>query len=141
VRRDRTPRRGRLELVGRVVAGVALLASGGIHLDLAATYDGIGDGLTVGDLFRLQGAVAIVLGLAVVVLRQPPVLLVATLVGLGSALATTLSVYVRIPPLGPFPEIYEPVWYDEKLLAAVTAAVAAVLGAALLAAGRAERVT
>ena len=123
----------RLELLGRVVVGVALLAAGWVHLDLASTYEGIGDRLTVGDLFRLQGVVAVVLGLAVVVLRRRWVLLAATLVGLGSALATTLSVYIRVPPLGPFPELYEPVWYDEKLVAAVTAGVAGVVGSVLLA--------
>lgn len=133
--------RGRLrrDLSGRVLVGSALLVAGWVHLDLAATYDGIGERLTVGDLFRLQGVLAAGLGLAVVVLRRRGVLLAATLVGLGSSLATTLSVYVRVPPIGPFPELYEPVWYDQKLVAAVTAGVAAVLGTALLARSRLGR--
>lgn len=133
------PGRGRGDLLARGVVGAALLVAGGVHLDLAATYDGIGERLTVGDLFRVQGAVAVGLGLAVVVLRRRWVLFAATLVGLGSALATTLSVYVRVPPLGPFPELFEPVWYDEKLVAAVTAGVAGVLGTALLARSRLGR--
>ena len=48
-----------------------------------------------------------------------------------------MSTYVRLPQVGPFPVLYEPFWYADKVVAAVAAAVA-LLGAAagLAAAGR-----
>jgi hypothetical protein len=45
-------------------------------------------------------------------------------VAAGSLAALVLSVYVRIPSVGPFPVIYEPLWYTDKYLAAAAAAVA-----------------
>ena len=48
-------------------------------------------------------------------------------VALGSLAALVLSVYVRIPAVGPFPELYEPIWYADKYLAAAAAAVAGVV--------------
>lgn len=48
-------------------------------------------------------------------------------VALGSLAALVLSTYVRIPSVGPFPVLYEPVWYADTYLAAVAAAVASVV--------------
>jgi len=124
--------RGPALLAGRLVAALGLGVTGYVHLHLAATYDGIGQTLTVGDLFRAQGAVAVLAAVLVVAVRRRWAAALALLVGAGSAAATTLSVYLRIPPVGPLPELYEPVWYPEKTLAAVTAGLAALAAAALM---------
>ena len=51
--------------------------------------------------------------------------------------AVLLYRYVNVPMLGPFPAMYEPVWFPDKTLSAVTEAVAAlVAGAAALLSGR-----
>lgn len=49
------------------------------------------------------------------------------MVGLASLTALVLSVYVRIPSIGPFPVLYEPLWYAEKVAAAMAAGTAAVV--------------
>ncbi len=124
-------------LSARVVVALALVVSGWIHLDLADSYDGIGDTITVGMLFRGQGAVALLVAAWLLVRRRDrPPLTAALAVGLASALAVMLSVYVRVPGIGPLPELYEPVWYDRKAVSAVAAGVAAVVAAALLAVQR-----
>jgi hypothetical protein len=48
-------------------------------------------------------------------------------VALGSLVALVVSVYVQIPSIGPFPAIYEPLWYLDKYLAAGSAALAGVI--------------
>ena len=49
-------------------------------------------------------------------------------------LALVLSTYVRLPSVGPFPVLYEPVWYADKVVAAVAAGVALLAALAGLAA-------
>ena len=119
-------------LAVRLVVALALVVSGLIHLDLAGTFDAIGSTITLGGLFRMQGVVALLVAAWLLVQRRASLPVLAALaVGAASALAVILSVYVRIPAIGPFPEIYEPVWYAEKWASAGTALLAA-LGAAVL---------
>jgi hypothetical protein len=37
--------------------------------------------------------------------------------------------YVDVPAIGPFPSLYEPVWFREKVVAAVAAAVGSLTAA------------
>lgn len=129
-------------LLLRFVVAAALAVSGWIHLDLADTFDFVGEQITLGTLFRLQGAAALVVALWLLLVRRswlPE--LAALLIGLVSLLAVVLSVYVRFPALGPFPEVYEPIWYVEKSASAVTAGLAAVGSGLLLAARRRRALT
>lgn len=119
-------------LVLRAVVAAGLAVSAYVHLDLAGTYDGIGEQLTVGDLFRAQGVAALLAAVAVLLVRRRASLVAAVLVAAASCAAVVLSASVRLPPLGPFPELYEPVWYTAKTLSAVAAGVAAAAGTALL---------
>jgi hypothetical protein len=48
----------------------------------------------------------------------------AGLVAAASFAALVLSTYVRLPSVGPFPVLYEPFWYADKVVAAVAAGVA-----------------
>lgn len=116
----------------RAVVAAALAISGWIHLELAGSFDAIGTTVTLGALFRAQGVVALlVAGWLLVRRRGTAPVLAALLVATASAAAVVLSVYVRLPAIGPFPEIYEPVWYAEKWASAGTAVLAA-LGAAVM---------
>jgi len=118
-------------LVLRLLAAVGLVVSAVVHLDLAGTYDGIGEQIRVGDLFRAQGVTGL-LAAAALVLRRPLADALALLVALASTAAVVSSVYVRIPPLGPLPELFEPVWYDQKSLSAAATALAALAAAGAL---------
>ena len=117
-------------LLVRVVVAAGLAVSAVLHLDLADTYDGIGEQLTVGDLFRAQGVVGLLAAVAALTVRRRIVLLAAVLVAAASTAAVVTSAYMRVPPLGPFPELYEPVWYPEKTASAAATAVALAVGAA-----------
>ena len=128
-------------LAVRIVVALALAVSGWIHLDLADTFDAIGSTITLGALFRVQGVLALlVAGWLLVRRRDRAPLVAALLVGAASAAAVVLSVYVRVPAIGPFPELHEPVWYAEKVASAGTALLAAAGAAALLARARRGRV-
>jgi hypothetical protein len=128
-------------LVGRLLVALGLVVSGVVHLDLAESYDGIGDAVTVGALFRAQGVTALVVAAWLLLRRRDRLpLAVALVIGLASAVAVVLSVYVRVPAIGPLPELYEPVWYRDKAASAVAAGVAAAGAAVLLGAGRRRQV-
>lgn len=117
----------------RVVAAAALAVSAVVHLQLAdRPYVSAGQ-VTVAGLFLAQAVVAGLIALWLALSGRRVAWLVAGAVALASLVALVLSVYVQVPAVGPFPTLYEPLWYPEKVVAAVAAA------AALLAATAAAR--
>jgi hypothetical protein len=117
----------------RVVAATALAVSGYLHRDLAEGPLVGGGQVTLAGLFTAQAVVAIVVAVVVLVRPVRAAWLAVAVVGSASLAALILSVYVQIPAVGPFPSLYEPFWYPEKVIAAVAAAVAS--AAALVALG------
>ena len=112
----------------RLLAAVGLAVSAYVHLDLSSSPWYAGGQLTLGALFLGQAVVAAVVALRVVVRPSRAAYAVAAVVAAASFLALVLSTYVRLPAVGPFPVLYEPVWYADKVVAAVAAGIAA-LGA------------
>ncbi len=131
------PARSRTGRLLALLAAVALAVSAYVHADLGdAPYAADGQ-VTLSGLFVAQALVAAVVALWVLVRPSRLAWLAVLAVGAASLLALVLSVYVRIPSVGPFPVLYEPLWYGAKVVAAVAAGAAAVLAAvALAAAGR-----
>ncbi len=122
------------------VTAAALAVSAYLHLNLAGGYDLIGEQVTLGHLFRVQAASAVIAGLALLARPAQLTWALAALVGFGSLAALVLTVYVAVPAIGPFPRIHEPVWFPDKTLAAVAAALAAAAATAgLLTHGRRVR--
>jgi hypothetical protein len=128
-------RRTRLAL--SAVAAGALLVSAAVHAVLASSPFYAAGQLTLGALFLAQAVVAALAAGWVLVRPGRLALSAAAGVGFGSLLALVLSVYVRLPSVGPFPVLYEPYWYGLKVVAAVAAAVA--VGTAGAARGRFRR--
>ena len=119
----------RSTVVLRVLLAVALGVSAYLHFDLA---EGplTGDGkITLAGMFIGQAVVAALVAIWVLVRGDRIALLAGLLVGGASFLALILSVYVEIPSIGPFPTLYEPLWYTEKVIAAVAAGLATVVAA------------
>jgi hypothetical protein len=114
-------------------AGLAIDAY--VHLDLAGLYAEAGGTVNEGVLFRAEAAVALLTAAAVLVIGRRVCYLAALAVA-GSALAVMLvSRYVDIGQFGPFPDLYDPVWFPEKLLAAFAegaACVTALAGAVIV---------
>ena len=120
----------------RWATAAALWVSAYLHWDLSASPY-VADGqVTLSGLFLAQAAVAVLVAVWVALRAEPLALLAALAVAAGSLLALVLSVYVRLPSFGPFPVLYEPLWYGEKVAAAVAAAVATAAALAGLALGR-----
>jgi hypothetical protein len=114
-----------------VAAGLAIDAY--VHLDLASTYDVVKTStLSQGDLFRVEAALAIVAGVALLVRPRSYTAWFAFLVSAGGVAAVLVYRWVDVGKLGPLPNMYEPYWYGEKTLSLVAEAIAAVAAAVLL---------
>lgn len=114
-----------------VAAGLAIDAY--VHLDLASTYDVVKTStLSQGDLFRVEAALAIVAGVALLVRPRRYTAWFAFLVSAGGVAAVLVYRWVDVGKLGPLPNMYEPSWYGEKTLSLVAEAIAAVAAAVLL---------
>lgn len=108
-----------------VVTGLAVDAW--VHLRLGASFDAIGTVASQGDLFRgaAVAAVVVAVGLLVVPRRHAAVgYLVACAVAAISLAVLLLTTYAPIHAVGPFPDMYDPSWYRDKVLAAVGEALA-----------------
>jgi len=114
-----------------VAAGLAIDAY--VHLDLASTYDVVKTStLSQGDLFRVEAALAIVAGVALLVRPRRYTAWFAFLVSAGGVALVLVYRWVDVGKVGPLPNMYEPYWYGEKTLSLVAEAIAAVAAAILL---------
>ena len=114
----------------RLLTAAALAVSAYVHLDLSSSPWYAGGQLTLGALFLGQAVVAAVVALWVAVRPSRAAYAAAAVVAAASFAALVLSTYVRLPSVGPFPVLYEPVWYADKVVAAVAAGVALLAAAA-----------
>jgi hypothetical protein len=123
------------------LTGAGLIVNAVIHLQLAATFDAVtGSLLSQGDLFRIQAAAGILITVALVIARRAWVAAIAVLIavgGLGMLVLTTL-VPLDLTALG-LPAIFEPVWYSDKVIAALAQGLAALAAAALIVVKRRRR--
>ncbi|MDX6197487.1 MAG: hypothetical protein QOJ79_638 [Actinomycetota bacterium] len=120
-------RRSRLSLLLAAVAVAGLAYDAKVHLHLAGDYDAVGSTITQGWLFRIEAAIAIAIAIALLVSDHRLVWAAAGLIGLAGVGAVLLYRYVDVGAIGPIPNMYEPVWFAEKLRSAYAeGAVAAI---------------
>lgn len=120
-------------LVLQVVAAAGLAYDARIHLKLASTYDAIRTStVSQGDLFRIEGALAIAAAVLVILLRRPVTAILAALVAGGGLVPLLVYRYYDVGSLGPLPPMYEPIWYPDKSHTAIAQAVATVAAILLL---------
>ncbi len=114
----------RISLYALTAAGLFVNAI--IHLRLASAFDALtGTLLSQGDLFRIQAVAGIVIVVLLVAVRRSWVAAGAALIaagGLGMLVLSSL-VILDLTALG-LPAIFEPSWYPDKVIAAVSQAVA-----------------
>ncbi|MFL6060863.1 MAG: hypothetical protein ACJ72E_06510 [Marmoricola sp.] len=114
-------------LVLQVATAVGLVIDARIHLKLATTYDAIKSStVSQGDLFRIEGALAIAAAVAVVLVRRPATALFAVLVAGGGLVPLLVYRYYDVGAVGPLPPMYEPAWYPDKTHTCIAQAVASV---------------
>lgn len=113
-----------------VLAGLAIDAY--THFDLASRYDANQAEISQGTLFRIEAAVAVAAGLLLGVIRSWWTTLASVGVLAGGAFLVVLYYYANIGEIGPLPNMYEPVWYTEKVVSLVGEAVGAAAALLLL---------
>ena len=116
------------ELGVRLLVVVGLAIQAGIHLRLAANYQlAYTDGIGGGNLFRIEAVVAILAALYLLLRGSRPAYLLAAVVAFGGLTAVVLYRYVDVGSFGPIPGMYEPIWFLEKNLSAITEGIAGIL--------------
>ncbi|GID32456.1 hypothetical protein [Paractinoplanes brasiliensis] len=115
-----------------VVTAALLGVDAFVHLHDAAQYDQFRSSvMSEGDVFRIQGVVAIVVALALLIWPRVLTWIVSLLVAGSAAVAVTLYTYVNVGQLGPLPNLYENTWNAPgKAFSAVAETVAALLAVA-----------
>jgi hypothetical protein len=94
----------RTGLILVTVAGLAVDAI--VHLAKASTYEANKtSALSQGDLFRVEAALAILAGLALLVRPRRYTAFIAFLVSAGGAILVTIYRYVDVGKLGPIPQM------------------------------------
>lgn len=106
-----------------VIAGLAVDCY--LHLKLAPQMDfQKGTMVSEGGLFRAQAIVAAVAALILLIRANRATFFLAFAVAGSAVGALLLYHYVDVGPLGPLPNMHEPVWYPEKVVTAATEAAA-----------------
>jgi hypothetical protein len=99
-----------------------------VHWQNAPAYDAVTGTISQGQLFRVEAALAVVVGLLVLVRPRPSSWLAALLVAASALAAVLLYRYVDVGALGPLPDMYENTWQvPGKLLSAYAEGAAVVL--------------
>lgn len=121
-----TRRTSRAELVTRAVVVLGLAVDAAVHLRMAPVMDiAAPGGIGGGNLFRIQGAVAGVVALVLLLTGRRWAYVLALLVALSALVPVLLYHVVDVPPLGPIPSMYDPLWSPEKVVSIVGEALAA----------------
>jgi hypothetical protein len=111
-----------------VATAAALGIDAAVHWQNASAYDAVTATLSQGELFRVEAAVAVAVGLLVLVRPQPSSWVAAVLVGASALAAVLLYRYVDLGALGPLPNMYENTWQvPGKLLSAYAEGAVVVL--------------
>ncbi|WP_427007739.1 hypothetical protein [Pseudarthrobacter sp. H2] len=154
--KDRTPARGitgagspeparpgRGTVVGlvlRVLAAAALAVDAIVHARMAPGYQSAApEGFGEGNLFLAEAVAAAAAGLYVLIRGSSPAWLLALLTAGGGLAVLLLYRYIDVPAFGPFPAMYEPVWFVEKTLTAFAQGAAVLLVAIALILDRRSR--
>lgn len=125
-------RRSALRVALAVITAAGLAIDAFVHFDLASTYDPIKSSvLSQGDLFRVEAVASIVAAVGVLVRPRRYTALFAFVVAAGGTAAVLVYAYVDVGAFGPFPDMYDPLWYTEKTVSVWAEGVAAVAALAL----------
>ena len=127
-------------LAAAIWTAIALGVNAYVHFVLADPFDGnAGTLVTQGWLFRIEGVADILAAVLILVHPRRWTAFIAGIVALGGLVLIVLTVYVPLDltAIG-LPYLYEPSWYQEKIIAVVAQALA-IVGALVVAVGARRR--
>lgn len=109
----------------RIATAAAFAIDAYVHADRAAEYDlNRSAPISQGDLFRVEAGVSALLAVLLLVLARRFVWALAVLVAATAFGAVILYTSIDVGRIGPLPDMYEPLWYPKKTLAAIAVAIA-----------------
>src|ERR1035437_6717331 len=112
-----------------LITAVGLGVDAYVHRHLAVNFDTlIGSGsphISQGELFRLEAGLALIAMVMVLSTRRGFAAGFAFLIAAGGLGALLLYGYVDVGGFGPFPDMYDPIWYKEKTISAIAETVPA----------------
>jgi hypothetical protein len=114
----------------RLIAAAALAIDAFVHADLVdmyAPYARFQSGISQAHLFQIEAGVASLAALLILLVANRLTWAFVFVVSASALAAIMISRYYDIGAVGPIPDMYEPAWYGEKVLAAVAEAVAVVV--------------
>jgi hypothetical protein len=114
----------------RVLVSALLAVDAIVHLRLASDYQlAAPGGIGQGNVFRIEAAVAVAVGLYVLFIGSRTAYGAAFLVAASALAAVLVYRYVDVPAIGPIPSMYEPLWFFQKSLSGVAEGAGALLAA------------
>jgi hypothetical protein len=118
----------------RLITAAALAVDAVVHNELVHRYaPNRSGGLSQGQLFRIEAVVALAAAVLLLITARWFAWAVAFAVAASALAAVLLSTEYHVGALGPIPDMYEPIWYGKKTLAAIAEAVGTLSAAAGLA--------
>ncbi len=104
-------------LLLRCAAAVGLAVDAAVHAKLAGQYDAVAAGISQGALFRIEAGAAALAVLLVLFWRRRAGDLFGWLTAAAGLAAILVYRYWNVGAFGPFPDMYEPVWFADKVWA------------------------
>ncbi len=120
-------------MIVRLAAAAGLVVDAYVHVVLAGDYDAnTGGVISQGALFRVEAGAAIVAALLVLFVRRRSSDVVVLLIAASAAAAVLVYRYVDLGPVFWMPDMYEPIWFPQKVVATVAELVATLTAAVLV---------
>lgn len=113
----------------RLATAAALAIDAYVHADLAQHYaaNRSAGTLSQGELFKIEAGAASLAALLIILVGWREIWAFATLIAASALAAVTVSANYDIGTIGVIPDMYEPLWYPEKQVAAWAEAIATTL--------------
>ncbi len=113
------------ELAVRLLVSSSLAVDAYVHSDLAHTYAEVTDGIGEGNLFRVDAVAAAVTAAAALFIANRLAYGMAFILGVSAAVLAVVATHMQVGPFGPIPDLYDPIWYSEKLVSVIAESIAA----------------